>query len=334
MPDSQAQAQTPSVLLTDDEFDLRMIFHTLWYRRWLILVASCASLSMATIYVFFIATPQFVSSALLLPTQSSTQDALGSAAAFFGKKSSSNGDLELYQSLLNSRTVIHKLILSNVCNRSDTAQGKIEPLFKVLSIDTSSNLEMDMATYKLSNAISVGSKATGEGGILEVRITSTQPWLAQEIGNSVLAIGQEELRQIRMDRAELILPRLAEVVKQAQAEWDTAARMLTWYRDRNRSISLPDQLLTISRMEIEKQAKEQKYLLVRKEYEMQMLERSKAAPPMMILDPASLPSKKSKPKRTAILIGGLMAGLVGSSFSVLCWATFISRKPIRAVKPA
>jgi uncharacterized protein involved in exopolysaccharide biosynthesis len=326
MSDTSANQQTAPIFVTEEEFDLRVIFQTLWKKRSTIALTSLVTLSVAAIYAFYIATPIFESSALLLPTQATTPDALGSAAALLGKKPSTSGDLDLYQSLLNSRTVIHKLLMTTVSNRSDTAKGAMEPLFRVLQIDTSLPLEMEMATYKLSNEISVGSKASGEGGILEVRISSTQPWLAQEIGNSVLAIGQEELRQIRIERAEVILPRLALVVSQAQAEWDSAARNLTSYQDRNRSISLPEQLLTVSRLEIEKEAEEQKYLLVRKEYEMQLLERSKATPPMMILDPANLPAKKSKPQRSAILVAGLMLGIIGSSFSILGWNTFVARK--------
>lgn len=319
--ESSASEKNSTTFITEEEFDLREIFKTLWSKRIIIGLVSLLSLMLATVYAFVIAKPVFESSALLLPTQAPASNDLGAAAALLGKKSGSSGDLDLYQSLLTSRTVIHKLLLSSMPNRDDSAKGASEPLFKILNIDTAVPFDIEMATYSLSNSISVGTKASGEGGILEVRIAASQPWLAQEIGNFVLEIGQEELCRIRGDRADVILPQLALVVNRARSEWDSAAKNLTWYRDRNRSIVLPEQLLAVSRLEIEKQAKEQKYLLVRKEYEMQMLEKSKATPPMMILDPANLPPKKSRPKRGAILIAGLFLGLIGSSIAILAWKT-------------
>ena len=58
-----------------------------------------------------------------------------------------------------------------------------------------------------------------------------------------------------------------------------------------------------------------------------MLEREKAAPPMMVLDPADLPDRKSKPKRSLILALGLMIGFLGSCAAVLGWKIFVIPAP-------
>lgn len=310
-----------------DVVDLREFVATLWVSRIIIIAFTIFSVSLAAIYAFVIAKPVYESTALLLPTQSSSGDQLGAAAAFLGKKNG-NADADLYQGLLTSRTVMQKLLRSAIRNESDTANGRIEPLFKTLGLDTANFRAVASQIEGLALSISVGPKENSTGGILEVKSVAGAPWLAQQIGDNVIEIGQAALRQVRVDRSEVTLPRFEQAVSLARAEWDSAARKLTWYRDRNRSIILPDQILAVSRLEIEKQAKEQKYLLVRKEYELQILERVKAAPPMMILDSANMPTGKAKPKRKLILMLGFVVGFVGSSVGVLAWKAFsTSAKP-------
>lgn len=311
-------APTPPPLSNNDEIDLLELFQTLWTGRLLIAGASAGALALATVYAFLIAKPTFESSALLLPTQTSAVSAdLGAAAALLGGKKGGSADVDLYQSLLTSRTVIHKLLKAPIQNLSDTGRGRTQPLFQILGLDTTKPNLVENATNSLAKAVTVGSKESGAGGILEITFAAGSPWLAQQIGNSLLDIGQEELRLVRIERSNVVLSRLGIAVAQAHSEWDSTARSLTLYKDRNRSISLPEQILELSRLEMEKSTKEQKYLLARKEYESQMLERAKAAPPMMVLDPASLPTHKSKPKRLFILILGLAAGFSGSCLAVL-----------------
>lgn len=318
---------TPAAAFPNDEIDMRELALALWDKRKLIASITLATLTLSILYAFFIAKPVFQSSALLIPTQNPTPDQLGAAAALFGKKATFSADVDLYQSLLTSRTVIQKLLNSPIKNLSDTARGREEPLHVVLGLDAAKPDQLGRAADGLARSIVVGGKQSGEGGILEIKFAASAPWLAQQIGNAVLEIGQEELRIVRIERSNVILTRLNVAVAEARAEWDSTARALTWFNQSNRSISLPNQRLDLARLEMEKAAKEQKYLLVRKDYELQTLERVKAAPPMMILDPANLPSRKIKPKRGLILAIGMMLGFIGSCVGVLAWRTFVVTKP-------
>jgi uncharacterized protein involved in exopolysaccharide biosynthesis len=308
----------------NEEIDLRELSHNLWAKRRFILFSSLLAFALATAYAYVLAKPTFESSALLLPTQAPSTDQLSAAAALLGKGSGSSGDVDLYQSLLTSRTVIHKLLLAPIQNESDTGHGRIEPMFQVLGLDTTKPLMVDKAVEGLAKSIVVDTKESGTGGLLEIKFAAGTPWLAQQIGTSVLTIGQEELRLVRIERSNVILSRLSPVVDQAKAEWESSARTLTVYKDQNRSIALPDQMLLLSRLEFEKDAKEQKYLLVRKEYDMQALESAKATPPMMILDPANLPSHKSKPKRLLIVILGTTIGVFIGVAGVIAYGIFNS----------
>ena len=301
------------------EIDLLDLLKFLNHHRWKIAASAIGGLSLAGLYAFVLATPVFMSSALLLPVQSQNLDQLGAASALMGKKLGNSGDVDLYQSLLTSRTVIKKLIRTEIAE-SDSS-SKMTPVYQALDIDTSNPIKLEVAIKNLSKSIKVDSKESGVGGILEVKAEAKSPWLAQQLLSSILKIGQEEIRLIRIERTNVIINRLGIAVSQAKSEWDSAAGALTWYKDRNRSIILPDQMLKIAKFEMEKQAKEQKYLLARKEYEMQLLEQAKAAPPMMILDPANYPAKASKPQKKLLLVFGLFAGLFGSCGFLMAFRT-------------
>lgn len=304
---------------SEDGIDLREIFQTLWNRRIAIVVTTIVAVLIAATYAFVIAKPVFESSALLLPTQGPSSDQFSAAAALLGKKSTGSADVDLYQSLLTSRTVVRKLLETPFRNESDTGKGRIEPLSKIMQVDMNRPIDVRSAIEYLSKSVTTGSKESGLGGIIEIDFSAGAPWLAQQIGEHLLAIGQEELRRVRTERAEAVLPRLAMVAAQAKSEWDSAARSVASYRDRNRSIILPEQMLQLSRLQMEQQVREQKYMLSRKEYELQALERAKAAPPMMILDPADLPVRKKKPKRLMILVAGMVLGFVGGCVGALGW---------------
>lgn len=315
MPNQESAASSQPI--REEEIDLKDLLFLLWGRRRTIALAGICAMGLSAIYAYLIAKPTYESSALLLPTQVPTADQFGAAAALLGKKSGGSADAELYQSLLTSRTVMRKLMDAPLRNQSDTAGGRVEPLYRILKLDTTKPELVEGWVEALSSSVAVGSKESSSGGILEIRFTAGAPWLAQEIGQTLLEIGQEELREVRVERAGTVLPRLATVVSQAKAEWDSSARRVTWYKDRNRSIILPDQLLELARLQMEQQVREQKYMLARKEYESQVLEREKATPPMIILDPANLPARKSSPKRIRIMALGLIAGMVAASGCII-----------------
>lgn len=296
-------------------FDLGRL---LWSNWRIIALSTFVAACGAAIYAFKFAPVVYESSAILLPVQSSS-DQLGAAAALLGKKMSGSADVELYQNLLTSRSVILTLLKTAVENKSDTGKGKSEPLLKILAVDPMNQEEMEDIRNSLAGCITVGSKSPGSGGIIEVKFIAGSAWLAQEIGIKVLEIGQAELQAIRKQRSQIILDKLNNAVEIAKSQWNESAVAVASFRDRNRSIATPDQLLVFSRLEIEKQVQEQKYLLTRKEYEVQNLEMEKNVPAIMILDLPNYPSRPIKPRRPLILLIGLLTGLFGSCLGIIGW---------------
>lgn len=298
------------------DIDFRAIVLELWSNRLVLLCSAFFGAIVAGSYATFVAKPVFESTVLLIPTEVPKEDQLGTAAALLSKRQTSLGDVSLYQTLLMSRQVINGLLHERIPNLSDSAGGRMEPVYRILNLDSAKAPVMEQAIKDLSRSVSVeavrATAGTGSGGIVQVTVSASSPWLAQELATAILGISDEATLKIRVERNHSIGARLAIATDQARREWDSAAIRLSAYRDRNRSIVLADQILAQSRLEMDKQAKEQKYLMARKELEMLELETLKAAPPMLILDPANLPATKTRPKRSMMVVVGSILGLFGA----------------------
>ena len=311
MPSDSAHREVEKVNGFDQEIDLRELILSVWRRKWTVAAAAFAGCIISIAYAFYV--PEvFESTVLLIPTETQKPDQLGAAAALIGgKKAPGTGDLDLYQSLLTSRTVMKKLLRTKIPNWSDTGKGRLEPLLTIFKADTLNRIQYSFLLEGLSRSIFVQSPGTGSGGILQVSVDASTGWLAQEIADTLIALGQDEITRVRAERMDAILPVLEVSAKAAKADWDQIISAIARYRDRNRSILLPNQQLELDRMMMERQLQEQKYLLARKEVEQQILERRKAVPPAVVLDSADLPPIRKKPRRSVIvLIGTALGGML------------------------
>lgn len=316
--------------LRDERVDLIGLALHLWSRRWWIVLATL-SMGLVFLSASLLMRKEYESSILLLPTETPKLDQLGAAAALLGKKGgSSSVDLELYQTLLTSRTVTSELLVSDFVNRSDTGKDRTESLALILGIDTSDPGAWMAAEENLAEAISVSSVGPDLGSLIQVTAKAPQPWLARDLATAAVRIGQEVLRRVRIERSETILSRLALASESARKEWDTTAREASDFRAMHRGVALPDQQYRLEKLLLEKQIKEQKYLLARREVEQIELDKEKAAPPAMILEKATTPSRPSRPKRLLLTIVGLALGGAISCAGIAAWSLLVPELNRRA----
>jgi uncharacterized protein involved in exopolysaccharide biosynthesis len=264
-------------------------------------------------------TPAYESTAILISTEGAKSDPFGGAAAFLGKKSTSgSGDLDLFINLMTSRTLLRKLLLREIPNMSDSAKGRVEPIYKILNTKIDNPKSVHATVTALSQSIKIITTDDGPtGGTFKVMVTGRTPWLAKELNDNVLVLVQDEFRSVRGERSDVVLERLDFAVKQAYLEWETASGVLAQYHEQNHSITLPYQLLEIDRLTLEREAKEQKYLMVRKEKEQILVDRAKAVPPAIILDSADVPTQKSGAQGRKILMIGVLIAFGVASAGVL-----------------
>lgn len=302
-----------------DELDLVQMARDLWLVRWRILALTVAGFAFALAFAFWLP-KKYTSTVLLVPTENQSSNALFGAAALLGKKGGKQGDVELYQALLTSRTVLGHLLRTPMPDWQDSSHGELRPLLEIMKLDTNDALKMEAALLRMAATIKIETDESGSSGIVEVAVVNRRPWLAKQIADAVVQAGQEEIRRVRAERFDAILDRLGQAVKSAEREWDVTSTKLATFREANRALSSPFIQREEERLRLELESKQQGLLQARSQYQVQILERERAAPPMVVLDKANLPAKKSGPKRGMIVVVlTFLAGSGALSFYILLW---------------
>lgn len=312
--------------VADDEIDLRKIFKDLWGSRLLILAIVLAFAALSSVYALM-KKPSFESNVLLIPTDPRTSNSLEDAVSFLGSKTGKGDDLDLYQMLLTCRTVVEQVLHADVVDQSDTGKGRRMPLAVLLGVDTSDQEKLSDGLELLARSVKVGTPPEQSGGgVIQVTVSAGSAWLAKQLADKFVEVGQTEIRRVRANRFETTLQRLQGAAKEASREFDQASQELANFRSQNRSITLPEQQVRLDRFELESNVKQQKYMMVRKEIESLVLEKEKAVPPAIVLDSAHAPVRRSSPKRTMIvMLATLFGGALSCAFVVVRGSFMASR---------
>ena len=81
-----------------------------------------------------------------------------------------------------------------------------------------------------------------------------------------------------------------------------------------RLVKLPPKSIELARLEQDVRLENAVYLALMQEYESTFLSEGRARLDFSVLDPPSLPDEPTKPKRRAIVLGGLVGGLMTGGF--------------------
>lgn len=147
------------------EIDLLQLAKVLWHRAWAIILAMVVFGAVAFSYAFFLITPQYQASAMLYVNNSSFS---------VGSTSVSLADLNASQSLVKTYAVILKTrsTLNEVIDRANLSYT-YEQL------------------YEMVEAAPVNSTE-----VFEIRVTSTDPYEAERIANTIAELMPEKISDI------------------------------------------------------------------------------------------------------------------------------------------
>lgn len=164
-------------------------------------------------------------------------------------------------------------------------------------------------------------RSDDETGIIYISVTTKDPKFSQQILRQTLAELENYNLNIRRSNAkesELYLERELRNQAEILAESETA---LEDFQKANRdwyASSDPEILMNLGRLKRDIEINSQTYLLLREQYEMARLTAQKDVPIVRILDQPSLPTLKSSPRRSIIIIlSGMIAFILTFGFIVV-----------------
>jgi len=305
------------------EFDLVALTRLLLKRRkWIIGVVAVVGFLTAT--VMLITPNSYTSTAVILPSgETSTFSAL-SAMTGIGASLGLDSDNSsmLYPTILESNLIRDSLLVKRYEFSFDSEQMNMS-MPEYFGFEDPDKLRMS-----LGGMTSVSNSArTGE---ITVAVESMYPELSQLLVQQYLKQLENYNLNSRRSEAKERVRYLARELESRSNDLKVAEDSLHRFQSRNRNWAIsanPSILRELGRLKRDVEAKTQTYVYLLQEYEVAKLDAQKDVPIVRILDHASLPTRKSGPRRTIIvlllsflalgltILGIIVADLIRSAFT-------------------
>jgi uncharacterized protein involved in exopolysaccharide biosynthesis len=302
MPDNQANTPAPEALPDDDEINLLDLLIVLAKHKAMIVKATLGAALLAVGYSLLLPNI-YTGTARILPPQQSESSAnallnqLGGLAGMAGTTLGIKNPDDLYIGMLKSRNVLEK-----IAKRFD--------LQKIYEAKT-----MTGAVQQLNSNVSITS---GRDGIITVAVDDKDPKRAADMANGFIDELDKLMQTFSLTDASHRRVFFEQQLKQARDKLTDAEKVLD--NTPNTSLHYMDAVRNVKYQEAI-------WEILAKQFAMAKLDEAKDYPLIQVLDAASVPENKSKPRRAAIVE---LATLIVFLFTVV-WA-FMSESITRATQ--
>lgn len=277
------------------------------------LLAGCVLAGLLLGLVHALRSPQVWTSRMLVAAvQQPTDEKLKGLGSLLGKGTSLGGEeMDLFATILSSERIGRQILTARIS--SPDSAGRRHPVSHFLGLDTNDRKKVEGWLAGLPQRITISPLGSKTSTVLQISMTAGRGWLAREMLKIAYDSASREVLRIRGTRLQTQLPHLEGASRVAASELDQIAKQITHFQIQNRSLASPDMIGKQDSLLRERQVLERKYLAIRQEVEETIITLAKMSPPCMIVDPANLPASKTAPKRSLIVLFGLVLG-----FSVGC----------------
>ncbi|MDD4052028.1 MAG: Wzz/FepE/Etk N-terminal domain-containing protein [candidate division Zixibacteria bacterium] len=300
-------------------FDLLRLFVG---RKRLIGAVTLAVMMLTAVAVIFIPN-RYRSVATILPSDTSKKvSALQSLADLTGMPSTETGPSQLYPTILSSQAIQSTVLEKRFGFSHDGKQFDLT-LAEYFGLDNPDLLRGKLAAI---SRISADKKT----GVVTLSVETTMPELSQAVAGQYLAQLEDFNRHQRRSQARENADYLDRQMAQTKTELETAEDELQVFRQYNSDWPVSNDaglVKELSRLQRAVEVKTQTYLYLSREYESAQLEAQKDIPIVSILDQPSLPTVKSGPYRSIIVLLAGGVALLGTLFFLALSAALSGRLP-------
>jgi len=330
-------------IIKDDEIDIRAFFQVLWNDRKRIMQITAIVILIGVFYAL-LATPLYKSTISIYPSgggEISQMAEIKSMASAFGIGSSMAQNSLNIGDIISSRSLQKKLIYYKWNSENFDVPVNLITYWEIDDI-TKFNISFNPIQWVKSFKRLLGSMpdvnpyldykfemaAIGElSERIEMRQTKTglyiiSVWmeekdLAAEIANEIYNILVEFITVSHVNKARMNREFIQERLKDIDIELNNAEENLKKFREENRSITESPQLeLILGRLMRDVELQTQLYITLLEQLELAKIKELDESPTLTVLDKATPPLKKDKPKNKILVISfsviGILLGIITS----------------------
>ncbi len=156
----------------------------------------------------------------------------------------------------------------------------------------------------------IGATFDKKSGVLTINSVMPDPVVSAHIATLSLNYLNDYITTYRTEKARREVNFLSKQVGIARQRYQTAEYNLSVYRDKNRSVYLNTSKIEEQRLQAEFILSQDLYNTLSKQAEMAKIKVQQETPVFKILEPAKIPLKKSGPKRSLLILGFALLGMI------------------------
>jgi len=264
---------------------------------------------------------KYKSTAVILPSGTVDKMAKLKDLAGFGNLASTDENSSmLFPVILRSR-LIHEAVLNREYSFTHNSKPMTLTLAEYFDLNNSDKLRKALAKI---TSVSMDKKT----GVIDIAVETKYPEFSRAVLKQYLSELETFNLHKRRSHAKDKAKYLARQLQETEIELEQAEDSLEQFQLVNRdwaSSSDPETVKLLSRLQRDIMLKSKTYLFLNQEYEIAKLDAQKDVPIVRILDPPSLPTIKSSPKRAVLLaLCGVMALFI-ALFSVVVFEALKKR---------
>ena len=149
-----------------------------------------------------------------------------------------------------------------------------------------------------------------KSGIISIQSTMNDPIVAATTARYTLNYLTDYITGYRTEKARKEVKFLGEQMALARQRYQSAEYALSSYRDKNRSLFLNTAKIEEQRIQADYLLAQDVYNTLSKQYETSKIKVAEETPVFKVLEPARIPLKKSGPKRSVIVVFGVIMGII------------------------
>ena len=266
-----------------------------------------------TAVVSLLVTPTYTATASFAPEESAASKLPAGLAGLAGQFGLSVGadasrSPRFYAEVLQSRPLLERALASRYVDpRGETDSVRLLDILKVRGRDADDSMFNGVrALRKL-----VATRVDNQTNIVRVSVMSRYPEMAADIANRLLAYLNDFNAQARQsqagERRKFVEQRLVET----EADLRTAENDLRAFLERNRTWQQSPQLVfEEGRLRRQLDIRQEVYLTLKREFETARIEEVNDTPVITVVDAATPPHLRSRPRRTLMVGLGILFGAV------------------------
>jgi uncharacterized protein involved in exopolysaccharide biosynthesis len=228
---------------------------------------------------------------------------------------------ELYRDILESRTIIYPLMRESFLSPENGERRTVMDSFPA-EPDETSNARLQRVYKEILKRLTVVKES--RTGMVTLELDWDSNWMSAAVVNHMMyaldVFIQERTSQLARNNREYIATQMSA----ARDSLYRAEADLLLHRQQNRRIeNSPSLQQERERFELEKQIRQESFIVLKREHELAKLEEQKNIGVLNILDNAEIPAIRSGPRRLYIMIASLAAGF----FLGILWAVIAAYWP-------